>query len=46
MKVGGDYWNSNSGEVYYLGGSAETSWIGNTPQAHPIYDTTIGDWQE
>lgn len=47
VTMGGDYFNSNNIEIYYLGGSAESAWIGNTPQAHPIYDTSIeGAWIE
>tara|TARA_R110002074_G_scaffold48727_1_gene124505 strand:- start:385 stop:951 length:567 start_codon:yes stop_codon:yes gene_type:complete len=47
IKVGGDYWNSNNGEVYYLGGSGESAWIGRSTTAHPIYDTTMsGAWSD
>lgn len=36
-RMGGDYWNSNRIEVYYLGGSAETPMIGASA-AHPSYN--------
>jgi hypothetical protein len=35
--MGGDYWNSNRIEVYYLGGSAESPMIG-AGAAHPSYN--------
>ena len=47
ITIGGDYFNSNNVEVYYLGGSAQSAWIGNTPQAHPNFDTMIdGAWSD
>lgn len=45
-RIGGDYWNSNRIEVYYLGGSAESPMIGQG-QSHPDYnyhvDTTYSE---
>ena len=39
-RIGGDYWNSNNIEIYYLGGSAETPMIGKSA-AHPDYNYHI-----
>jgi len=45
-RIGGDYFNSNNIEIYYLGGSAETPMIG-TGAAHPDYNYHIDTtWSE
>jgi hypothetical protein len=45
-RIGGDYFNSNFIEIYYLGGSAETPMIG-TGAAHPDYNYHIDTtWSE
>lgn len=41
-RIGGDYWNSNYIEIYYLGGSAESPMIGQNA-AHPDYNYHIDE---